>query len=618
MPERRMVDYALEWAGRGFAVFPLREGGKVPALKGNWKEFATTDPDRIRCLWGKREYNVGVISTGLIIVDIDNKQGKTGSADWELLSYPDDTLTVETPSGGLHLYYRSDNAAGQAALTRSIDIRAGGLGYALAPGSVVDGKTYRIAKDVPLLDAPEELTKHCQQRRRKDHREAIGELDTEEALQLAAAYLEARKPAVEGEAGDLWTYVTAASVIDFGISADMCLDLMLEWNDRCSPPWELEELQKKVDSAWRNRLTPAGSASLEAEFGGVVLPEEPAKPKPKFLWLGDKTLDLSQQWLMFNRFPRIGTAALVGPSNSGKTFLALDLGACLGAGREWLGAKCDETVGTVVLTAEGIGGLPARMAGYDEPGPVVATTIKLMKDNYKEVTETLEEARRLLRAKGARLGVIVLDTLTASGLLENENDNSEIGRALNYLEQMAVAFQCLVLVTHHPPKVGHGMRGGYALHAGFDVVVEIFQQGRERFVECTKSRDAPTGAWGSFVLEPVTVLPDFTGRGRDVTTQRFIYGTERREKAVPAKQPSDSRIELFLSAFQDVRHDLKLKDKTSFVPLPELERRYKELVSTRKGNSEQSWREVFRWAKENGRISISESGSDTLVIEANA
>jgi hypothetical protein len=615
MPERRMVDCALEWAGRGFAVFPLREGSKEPALKGNWKDLATRDADRIRSLWGKHEYNVGVATDGLIVADLDDKNGKTGSADWELLSFPDETLTVQTPSGGRHIYYRDDTAVGQAALTKSIDVRAGGLGYVLAPGSVVDGKEYTILKDLPLIPAPAELAKHCQQRRRKADRQAVGELDTDEALAMATAYLEGRKGSPEGNR-DNWTYVTACEVIDRGVSSEMCFDLLLEWNDaKNDPPLEEEAIRRIADSAWRNRLTPAGSQSIEAEFDGVVVPEVPPKPKPKFLWLGDKTLDLSQQWLMFNRFPRIGTAALVGPSNSGKTFLALDLGACLGSGEPWLGVKCDEEVGTVILTAEGIGGLPARMAGYDQPGPVVATTVKLMKDNYKEVTDTLEEANRLLRAKGVRLGVVVIDTLTASGLLENENDNSEIGRALNYLEQMAVAFQCLVLVTHHPPKTGHGLRGGYALHAGFDVVAEIFQEGNERFVECTKSRDAPTGSWGSFVLEPVTVLPDFTGKGRDVTTQRVIYGTLARQKRGKDKQPPDSRIELFLGAFEDLRAELKLEAKVSPVPLAKLESRYKELVRNRRGSPEQSWRELLRWAKDNEMVTIEENPSGPLITE---
>lgn len=618
MAAPNMVDHALAWAGRGFPVFPLPRGRKHPPPDG-WQGLATTDPETIRRVWGTKPYNIGVLATD-IIVDIDDKGSKTGSADWELLSYPDNTLTVGTPSGGRHLYYKSDGASGQGDLTKSINIRAAGLGYVVGPGSVVDGKTYTILRDVPLLQAPESLVERCQRAEPAD-RAVATELDTDAALERATAFLEARRPAVEGEGGDLWTLTTANCVIDFGISADMCHDLMLDWNDRCSPPWEIDgpgSLRTKVDSAWKSRLLPPGSASPEAEFSGVSIPppQLKARTRPKFLWIGDKSLDLSQQWLMYNRFPRVGTAAIVGPSNSGKTFLALDLGAALGSAKEWLGKTSDEKVGTIILTAEGIGGLPARMAGYDDEGPVVATTVKLIKDNPKQVTELLEEANGLIREKGVRLGLIVLDTLTASGLLENENDNSEIGRALNYLEQMAMAFECLVMVTHHPPKVGSGMRGGYALHAGFDVVAEIFQQGNQRFVECTKNRDGPTGAWGSFVLSPHTIAEDFSGKGRDVTTQHVVYGTESRNKT-GSKNPPAQRMEVFFEAFFDVRAALKL-DAEAPVPLENLSARFRERVADWKGSPMKSFKECFEFAKINGSITVVNESEGPFIMEASS
>jgi hypothetical protein len=610
-----MINHALAWAERGFAVFPLREGGKKP-WRSDWQRLATTDPERIRRLWGRHEYNVGVLATG-IVVDIDDKNGKTGSIDWEVLGFDDDTLTVQTPSGGRHLYYRSDDATGQPNLTDSINIRAAGLGYVIAPGSVVGGKPYTLLRDRPVADAPEPLVLHCQRRKKFDRERHAVALDTDEAFAQARDYLAGRHGSPEGNR-DNWTYVTACEVIDKGLSADACFDVLIEWNEeKNTPPLGEEEVRRIANSAWRSRLLPPGIASFEVEFGDVHIPPVEVKPRrPKFLWLGDKSLDLSQQWLMYNRFPRVGTAAIVGPSNGGKTFLALDLGACLGAGTEWLGQATEERVGTVLLTAEGIGGLPARMAGYDDPGPVVATTVKLIKDNPKEVTATLEEAAELIRAKGVRLGLIVIDTITAAGLLENENDNSEIGRALNYLEQMAMAFQCLVMVTHHPPKVGTGLRGGGAMHGGFDVVVEIFQQGNQRFVECSKNRDGPTGPWGSFVLTPHVIQPDFTGKGRDITTQRVIYGTEQRVDSGKKRDPSPFHIESFMGAFEDVRADNKLKPKVSPIRLDDLEARFKELVRQRKGSPEQAWASIIKFMKENDRVTISVLSSETLIKEA--
>lgn len=611
------LDYALAWAARGFPVFPLRVGGKDPALKGNWKDMATCDPERIKGLWGRREYNIGVLSADHIIVDIDDKPGKTGSADWSLFGYPDDTLTVGTPSGGRHIYYHCDKATGQPALTRSIDIRAAGQGYVIAPGSEVGGKAYTLLKDVPVLEAPESLVEHCQQRKRREG-PVIGEMDADEALAQAEAYLAGRNGSPEGNR-DNWTYVTACSVIDFGVSADMCFELLLQWNEeKNAPPLSEEAIRRIADSAWRNRLTPPGSFSIAAEFDSVHIPEPEQRPctRPKVMWAGDPSLDLSQQWLMFNRFPRVGTAMLVGPSGSGKTFLSLDLAVALAEGREWLGKTGDESVGAVVLSGEGIGGLPARMKPLARV-PVVAATVGLINSEAAaaEVRETLVELRAEMRVRfDARLGLIVIDTLTAAGILENENDNSEIGRAIKVLEQMAVAFDCLVLVTHHPPKRGTGARGGYALHAGFDTVVEIFHQERrhERFVECIKGRDAPIGAWGSFVLEPYVVEPDLSGRGRDITTQRIIYGTEKRESA-QLKAPPPNRLDTFFGTFFDVRAEMGL-DLDAPVPLDRFKARFTVLVAGRKGSPSKSLRDCLEFASATRRIKLfTDDGKDFIV-----
>jgi len=75
-----------------------------------------------------------------------------------------DTLTVATPSGGRHLYFAAPDgctigsfSGDRSPLGPSIDVRGPGLrtgGYLIGPGSVVDGITYTIVHDVPLLPIP--------------------------------------------------------------------------------------------------------------------------------------------------------------------------------------------------------------------------------------------------------------------------------------------------------------------------------------------------------------------------------------------------------------------------------------------------------------------------------
>ncbi|MGW5332455.1 bifunctional DNA primase/polymerase [Streptomyces bauhiniae] len=164
---------ALDAAARGWHVFPLRPGGKRPALHGEqscprtgecaaghvkWEQRATTDPDRIRTAWSRAPFNVGIACgpSGLLVVDLDvpkdNSSSDTpgGATTFRALceraghAVPD-TYRVRTASGGEHLYFtapagvRLTNTAGTVAT--SVDTRAWG-GYVVAAGSITPAGPY--------------------------------------------------------------------------------------------------------------------------------------------------------------------------------------------------------------------------------------------------------------------------------------------------------------------------------------------------------------------------------------------------------------------------------------------------------------------------------------------
>lgn len=84
----RLRDAAVRLARKGFKVFPLVPNGKVPAFKDqDWKVTASDDPDRVHRLWSEAlsgdplDFNIGIATgSGLFVLDIDNKDGKHGSA----------------------------------------------------------------------------------------------------------------------------------------------------------------------------------------------------------------------------------------------------------------------------------------------------------------------------------------------------------------------------------------------------------------------------------------------------------------------------------------------------------------------------------------------------------
>jgi hypothetical protein len=176
-----LVDAALAAAGRGWPVFPLAPGRKRPRPELTaWEARATLDPDRIAAWWARHPADNIAIATGpagLVVVDLDQaRPGDTPPSAWPHARNGLDVLaalahrhgrtlaatwTVQTTSGGRHLYYRAPkhggpwrNSAGRAGW--NIDTRATG-GYVVAPGSLIAGRPYLVVDDTEPVELPDWL-----------------------------------------------------------------------------------------------------------------------------------------------------------------------------------------------------------------------------------------------------------------------------------------------------------------------------------------------------------------------------------------------------------------------------------------------------------------------------
>ncbi len=218
--QSQILTAAQYWAGRGFPVFPLREGLKTPATGDGFKS-ATTDPHKIMQFFGgNSRHNIGLMcGGGLVVIDVDMKNGVDGSATLAHLQATvgalPDTLEVSTPSGGKHLYYRypvgvainskAGKIAGQPA--PGLDIRADG-GYVVCPPSVLDaaadpkGKTvsgaYAIVKKLPIADLPPawldllSVKRDNPQPQRQQHHEPKSNSDKLAEIQDALLHIDSR------------------------------------------------------------------------------------------------------------------------------------------------------------------------------------------------------------------------------------------------------------------------------------------------------------------------------------------------------------------------------------------------------------------------------------------
>lgn len=538
-----MREHALAWAARGFRVFPCIPGSKEPRVK-RFYEVATNDPAEVAKLWTDPvtgwplPSNIGVDTTDMIVVDIDMKDGRDGMASYMSLDLPLDTLISRTPSGGRHAYLTGPSKSLSVnKLGDGLDIRSH-HGYVLAPGSVLDaalpankgvGGLYTLDNDAPRAAAPAQLIQKLDEPRERNGVAAATELDSEFSVARAAKYLAEEAPAaIEGAAGDDTTFRVLCIAKDMGLSAEGLFDLAAEhYNPRCAPPWELDELRQKVDNAYLYALSAAGGQSPAVDFGGVgeIPPARYVQPEPtdrRWQQHGDM-LNLDATWLFYEMLPQTGVAVLSGPSQGGKTFVLMHLARALATNKGFFGTTPDERGGSILLTGEGRRSVLARMEalGEEDRLPIVSGDI----DNLS-LPGALDALAVDLRAKmdvmqeefGVPVRMIAIDTLSASGLLKDENDNSEAGIAMKALSKLSEALNALVVVTHHPPKDGRGQRGAGAIFNDVDVVIEIIRERTNsiRELQITKARDAQQRSLGVFTLIPVRLGTD--SRGRVVTS----------------------------------------------------------------------------------------------------
>lgn len=284
---------ALALAAQGFHMFPCEPNGKLPLVKG-WPAKATRDPAKIErwaqkfegCNWGIFTGRFGD-SQALLVVDVDNKDGKNGGASLVALElqgheFPS-TMETATPTGGRHLIYAVPQAVKQGVdvLGTGLDIRSKG-GFVLAPGSVIDGREYAIDRpDVPqpapqwlidrcglALDRPGEAT--------ADRRALLARVDPERAMARAIEYLVAQETVTEGGRNHA-AFKVASQLKDFGVPADHIEPLMLEhWP--CEPMLDSAELRVTIASAYRSGNAP-GTGAPEAAFDEVGVPAD-AKRHP--------------------------------------------------------------------------------------------------------------------------------------------------------------------------------------------------------------------------------------------------------------------------------------------------------------------------------------------------
>ena len=280
----------------------------------------------------------------------------------------------------------------------------------------------------------------------------------EHTLQRVKAYLAKIPGAIEGSGGDLHTFKTAGKLLAFGLNVNEVIDLMSgDWNSTCSPPWGLDELRKKVESAERNgtpRTPKTVTTSTPAVWGGDdPLGDDDADGIvfETFSEITAKAID----WIWPGRVAVGKLTVIAGDPGKGKSFLSLDIAARLSTGSPFPDGHTP-TVGTTLLITDEDDSedtIKPRLLALNANTSKI-TRLKAVKVKGQEFNWTLKLVKMLTHAvkRIPDLRLIIIDPLFSYFGGAKSADPAEVNAMLGQLNAWADEHGIAVVALVHMTK----------------------------------------------------------------------------------------------------------------------------------------------------------------------
>lgn len=485
---------ARDYASAGYAVFPCIADGKKPACPRGFHE-ATVDLDQIDRWWRKNPFfNIGWVpdSNGLCVIDVE-KKGLARFQDWIGGREFPVTRKHRSWSGGVHYLF----AGKLRSLTRpfgaefDIDTRGEG-GYILLPPSMIEGQAYKVANLADPQPLPEWVSESIKPAEEPVKAPVVDlELDKPANILRARKYLEYLKDTgqvcIEGQGGDAEAYKVCCKLRDLGISKDEAAILFADdFNMWCLPPWSEQEIETHIEHAYKYAKNEAGSqVPLAVQMTPEALDKLLGPPSPleiarpgRFHALDDDEMDqpFEVKWHVKDLIPCASTVMLYGPTQSYKSFVALDLALGIATGKDTLGITPDVTGPVFYGALEGRTGIARKrrpawrkhrgVTGktdfYVMPAPLVAS--------QPECAEFVKEIQ--LRCAGRKPALVVIDTVSKA--MVGYDSTKDADKLVAFCDALVEILGCSVLAVHHTGHdVERGPRDSSVYRAGFDTVLQV-------------------------------------------------------------------------------------------------------------------------------------------------
>ncbi|MDR1492035.1 MAG: bifunctional DNA primase/polymerase [Planctomycetaceae bacterium] len=258
----------------GYHIFQCQPRSKIPfgITAPNGCKSASDNPAVVHDWWTRfPDCNIGLRCDNVLVIDVDNKNGKDGSSDFlriaERIGAVGACPINKSGNGGYHLLFQKPNVEIKSSKgliwdgkKTSIDVQVGNQ-YIVVPPSIhpETGKEYfwkippcRVSE---LSALPDSWIQYVLQHKPTQTLTPIltsCSSNSASPVERCLAYVSQIPPSIAGQGGDLQLYKTACAIFwDFGLSESDGMPVMREFNARCLPPWSDARLVYKMNQTFQ-------------------------------------------------------------------------------------------------------------------------------------------------------------------------------------------------------------------------------------------------------------------------------------------------------------------------------------------------------------------------------
>tara|TARA_B100001989_G_C24550011_1_gene473716 strand:- start:1761 stop:3197 length:1437 start_codon:yes stop_codon:yes gene_type:complete len=277
-----------------------------------------------------------------------------------------------------------------------------------------------------------------------------------------------------------------------------------------------KECQKKWKSFNDDKGITMGTLIKMARDAGYAgqpyLPVQAQKALPFYHW--SQLANLPRRKYLIKGLLELGSMSVIyGASNTGKTFVALDMACHIAYGWEWQNRKT--RAGSVVyIAAEGGLGIQERLKAFQIHNNIteyasmfIIPTNVCLCGEQTDLDALLSSVQDIPDIK-----LIVIDTLARAMGGADENTAKDMGAFIKNCDFIREETKAHVMVIHHSGKdEGRGARGSNSLKCAIDTEIQVTQENGIISANIIKQRDGKTGDIFSFELQAYEVDIDEDG-----------------------------------------------------------------------------------------------------------